>query len=162
MLSDTKSSVQHRPLRHFQPSGNFVSHSEFHWGIHNTLHCNATQVWSWSFHALAWQILLLWILSWSGTAPSSPSQTNIDPENYLQNLELPLPSFKHNAASPNTIPLRKRIKKVFFSRLNLTSSGVYKVTNLMNKSRKVQSNECVYSHRSDILGQEVWKRPDMF
>ena len=53
------------------------------------------------------------------------------------------------------LPLRKRIKKVFFSRLNLTSSGVYKVTNLMNKSRKVQSNECVYSHRSDILGQEV-------
>ena len=96
------------------------------------------------------------VLEWD----SLPFTNKYWPRELFTDLELPLPSFKHNAAFPNTIPLWKRIKKVFFSRLNLTSSGVYKVTNLMNK--RVQSNECVYSHRSDILGQEVWKRPDMF
>ena len=74
----------------------------------------------------------------------------------------PFPVLNIIRLSSTQFPYKKRIKKVFFSQLNKTSSGVYKVTNLMNNSRKVQSNECVYSHRSDILGQEVWKRPDMF
>ena len=52
--------------------------------------------------------------------------------------------------SSTQFPYKKRIKKVFFSQLNKTSSGVYKVTNLMNNSRKVQSNECVYTVQSPI------------
>ena len=127
---------------------------------HVTLQRNTSVVLVISRSGLANTAIVDLVLDWD--SPLLPFTNKYWPRELFTDLELPLPSFKHNAASPNTIPLRKRIKKVFFSRLNLTSSGIYKVTNLMNKSRKVQSNECVYSHRSDILGQEVWKRPDMF
>ena len=104
------------------------------------------------------------VLEWG--SPLLPFTNKYWPWELFTDLEYPqaypFPVFNIMRLSSTQFPNEKRIIKVFFSQLNLTSSGVCKVTNLMNNSRKVQSNECVYSRRSDIPGQEVWKRPDMF
>ena len=150
MLPDTKSSVQHRPHRHFQPSGNFVSHSEFHWGIHVTLQRNASVVLVISRSGLANTAIVDLVLEWD----SLPLTNKYWPRESFTDLKYPqaypFPVLNIIRLSSTQFPYKKRIKKVFFSQLNKTSSGVYKVTNLMNNSRKVQSNECVYTVQSPI------------
>ena len=83
---------------------------------HVTLQRNASVVLVISRSGLANTANVDLVLDWG--SPLLPFTNKYWPRELFTDLELPLPSFKHNAASPDTTPLRKRIKKVFFSQLN--------------------------------------------